>query len=110
MDTQQLKDTILQELPNFILQDQYFREAVLKIITNIHSQNTATESQNMIVKLTKVVKNLEAQLLQNEQKWIENQKKWENYQEQIADITTAIQTLDQQLNPDEDEDLTIRPF
>ena len=69
-----------------------------------HSNERLDEHHKILIKLTATVEKLEQQLEREEdtQKWAENKN-------QIMELTSAIQSLERQINP-VDEDLTIRPF
>ena len=123
MTTQELRENILKELHTLIQNDNLFCESVFEIsraqLVNkkpdshsdpvlasqlAHSNERLDEHHKILTKLAAAVYKLEQQLERGEdtQKWAENKK-------QIMELTSAIQSLERQINP-VDEDLTIRPF
>jgi len=124
MTTQQLRENILKELHTLIQNDNAFCESMFEISRTqlvkkpdgnsdlvlasqlAHSNERLDEQHKILTKLTATVDKLEQQF---EKKKEEDRQKWAENKKQIRELTSAIQSLERQINP-VDEDLTIRPF
>ncbi len=124
MESQQLRQMILNELPVLMRKDSSFREAVLEISRNQFADRTETDNrfdqimgqlkrlmdkdskkwedtQKQLVALTTKIANLEQRL---DQKIEQDNRKWEDNHKQIVALTTAITHLEQRLDQKIEQD------
>ncbi len=92
MNTQQLRELILRELPALIQNDSAFREAVLLISRTQFADKTETSSRfdHMMARLDRL---MEA-----------DRKKWKEYHKEHLAILSALQSLEQRTNKKIEED------
>ncbi|OQW93598.1 MAG: hypothetical protein BWK79_10285 [Beggiatoa sp. IS2] len=110
METQQIKELILKELPALIRQDSTLREWVLNISRTQFADKTETENRfdQMIRSINQKIEE-DRQLREeqarkwdenqrkweeNQRKWEENQRKWEENQKVINEMLASIRKLD----------------
>ncbi|NJO18491.1 MAG: DUF3782 domain-containing protein [Thioploca sp.] len=96
MESQQLKELIVKELPTLIQQDSSLREWVLKIGRTQFADQAATESR-----FDQMIRLIQQQLDDNRQlrdeqnrKWDEQNRKWEANQQVINQMLESIRKLD----------------
>ena len=99
METQELRELILKELPTLVQNDPAFREAVLEISRTRFADKTETESR-----FDHMMALLERKMEEDRQKWEKNQHQWEENQKQILALSNAIQQTEQRLDRKMEED------
>jgi len=88
METQQLKELILKELPTLMQQDSSLREWVLNIGRTQFADKAVTDNrfdQMMRVIQQKIAEDRQSREEQTRQ-WAENQRKWEENQRQLLEM------------------------
>jgi len=71
MEAQQLRETIIKELPILVQNNEAFRQAVLKITTSHFADKSETESR-----FDRMMDMFERRLEQDAEKWKSQEKKW----------------------------------
>jgi hypothetical protein len=117
METQQLKNIILKELPTLIQRDSAFREAILSIsrfefadkaetenrIAQLdHSMEQCNQQHLILTKMISALEKLEQRFDQNikedRQRWVENQRLWAENQKLWAETLKRLDGLEQRFD------------
>jgi hypothetical protein len=127
MSIQQLRETILNELPTLMQNDTAFREVVIQMTRFQFADKMETESrfEHVMARLDRMMEQDSKKLerldriideernirlenqrkwAENERKWAENERKWTENQKQIVALNTAIQNLELRLDRKMEED------
>lgn len=96
MDTQQIKDFIMQELPGILREDAEVQDLVLKLSAERFADRDETHDRfdQVLEELRRDREEQSRKWEGQDRKWWEQNRKWEENQEEIRELMRSVGRLD----------------